>query len=381
METIDTYLVSAAFLMWCIIVLLPWCPWSRAPTWDADPSTQSGKPDLEEITVLIPARNEEALIPRTLKSLASQGPGLKVILVDDQSTDHTVQLARQMIARHLTVISGESMPEGWSGKLWALDQGFRHVHSRYTLLMDADIELQPGTVAGLCRQMRISHLQFISLMAVPHMGHFWEKLLMPAFIYFFKLLYPFHLANSPRTTLAAAAGGCILLETRLLHEIGGFAAFKDALIDDCALARRIKSRGYRTWLGLTHSVRSLRPYQRPGELWDMVARTAFTQLKYSPWLLGLCTLLMLVGFAIPVVGLLYSTPVIQCLAAATLIIMMATYVPVLRFYGRTPVWALAMPLIGILYLAMTWSSAIRYWRGERSRWKGRKYGRNPEITI
>lgn len=381
MEAIDTYLIGTALLMWCTILLLPWRPWSRVPAWDADSVPHAGKLDLEEITVLIPARNEAAFIQRTLRSLASQGPGLNVILVDDQSTDHTAHLARQVIPQDLTVISGEPLPQGWSGKLWALDQGFRHVHSSYTLLMDADIELRPGTVQGLGEQMRANNLQFISLMAVPYMGNFWEKLLMPAFVYFFKLLYPFRLSNSPSLKIAAAAGGCILLETRLLHEIGGFVTLKDALIDDCALARRIKSRGYRTWLGLTHSVRSLRPYRRFGELWDMVARTAFTQLNYSLWLLSLCSLLMLVGFAMPVAGLLHSSPIIKFLAGATLIIMMGTYIPMLRFYGRSPVWALAMPLIGTLYLAMTWNSAIRYWRGERSRWKGRKYNRDSGVTI
>lgn len=381
MEAIGTYLVTAAALMWCSILLLPWRPWSRQPASDENPVLPADKLDLQEVTVLIPARNEAAFIQKTLQALASQGSGLNIILVDDQSTDETAQLAREVDIEDLVVFPGKSPPEGWSGKLWALEQGRRHVHSRFTLLMDADIELQPGVVSTLCERMRNEGFQLISLMAVPRMAGFWERLLMPAFIYFFKLLYPFQLANSSSSKIAAAAGGCILLETRLLDEIGGFASLRDALIDDCALARRIKSQGYKTWIGLTHSAHSLRPYERLGDIWEMVARTAFTQLHYSPWLLGLCTLLMVLGFAMPVVGLLHPYLLTRSVAVAALIIMMITYAPMLRFYDRSLVWALAMPLIGMLYLAMTWDSAIRFWRGERSRWKGRRYGRDSGITI
>lgn len=381
MEAIGTWLVIAAALMWWSILLPPWRPWSRQPALDGQLVLPLDNQDLAEVTVLIPARNEAAFIRKTLQSLASQGRGLTIILVDDQSTDTTAQLAREVDIEDLVLLTGKPLPKGWSGKLWALEQGRRHVHSRFTLLMDADIQLQPGVVGALRERMKKQDLQFISLMAVPRMAGFWERLLMPAFVYFFKLLYPFRLANSPCSKVAAAAGGCILLETRLLDEIGGFASLRDALIDDCALARRIKSLGYKTWIGLTHSVHSLRPYKRLGDIWEMVARTAFTQLHYSLWLLGLCTLLMVLGFALPLVGLFHPDFLTRYLAVAALIGMIVAYVPTLRFYDRSLVWALAMPLIGMLYLAMTWSSAIRFWRGERSRWKGRRYGRDFGITI
>jgi hopene-associated glycosyltransferase HpnB len=198
-------------------------------------------------------------------------------------------------------------------------------------------------------------------------------MLMPAFVYFFKVLYPFPQVNSHPTRVAAAAGGCILVETRLLDQIGGFEFIKSAVIDDCALARRVKSQGSRIWLGLTHSVKSVRSYQLLRQMWDMVARTAFAQLHYSVGLLILCTLVMLLVYHVPVVMVASSNILIRYLALVSLTIMLLTYVPILRFYNRSLAWALSLPLVAALFLAMTWASAIRYWRGERSRWKGRVY--------
>ncbi len=326
-----------------------------------------------DVTVLIPARNEARVIQKTLRSLASQGAALNVVVVDDQSTDDTAEIARKTTTHSLLVISGQPLPAGWSGKLWALEQGRPLVKTPLTLLMDADIELRPGLVRTLRDKMATDDLQFVSLMVEPSMTGRWEKLLMPAFVYFFKLLYPFRLSNSPFPKVAAAAGGCILLKTRLLEEIGGFAALRGALIDDCTLARKVKSVGGKTWLGLTHSARSLRSYTRLGDLGDMVARTAFTQLKYSNGLLMLCTAVMVIGFWLPWLGLFYPSAEVKTTAVAALIAMMLSYMPTLKFYGRSPTWAFAMPLIGTFYLAMTWSSAIRYWRGERARWKDRAY--------
>ena len=156
------------------------------------------------------------------------------------------------------------MPSGWSGKLWALQQGLQHVKTPLVLLLDADIELKPGIVGSLREHMQQYEVAFISLMAAPMMSNFWEKLLMPAFVYFFKLLYPFYLSNSGKSKVAAAAGGCILMQSRLLDEIGGFAAIKNELIDDCSLAKRIKSKGHKTWIRLTHSACSIRPYGNLG---------------------------------------------------------------------------------------------------------------------
>jgi cellulose synthase/poly-beta-1,6-N-acetylglucosamine synthase-like glycosyltransferase len=197
---------------------------------------------------------------------------------------------------------------------------------------------------------------------------------MPAFVYFFKLLYPFRLSNAPADPyVACAAGGCILIETRALESIGGFASIRDALIDDCALARRIKRAGFRTWIGLTHSARSLRAYPSLASIWDMVARTAYTQLHYSTTLLGLCTAVMLCAFPAPLAALVWAGWDAAMVAAVTLLMAMVSYRPVLRYYGLGTAWALGLPVVACLYLGMTWSSAIRYWGGARSLWKGRRY--------
>ncbi len=358
--------------IWVVITLLPWRPWASEPYLDADESGQDIR--LDNITVLIPARNEAASIPSTLHALDHQGHGLNVIVVDDQSTDDTAAAARHALDRNLIVVPGKPLPIGWSGKLWALEQGRQYIQTPYTLLIDADIELQPGMVATAFSRLKHQDCQLLSLMAFPRMCSFWEKLVMPAFVYFFKLIYPFRLANSRLPWVAAAAGGFVLMETRLLNELGGFSAIRGALIDDCALARCAKSMNYRTWIGLSHSVRSQRSYRDIWEIWNMVARTAFTQLHYSIGLLILCTLLMLLGYAVPLLSL-FGTPweLSNSLAAIALGFMMFTFRPTLKFYGRTSAWVLAFPLIGMLFLAMTWTSALRYWRGERAQWRGRTY--------
>jgi len=359
-------------LMWLAMALLPWRPWSTRESLDAG-ELQPGDEDLEDITVLIPARNEAEVIAQTLPSVVAQGGGLRILLVDDGSLDGTAILARAAAGPGLQVINGEPLPEGWGGKLWALEQGRRRVNTPLTLLLDADIALDPGTVAALRRKMRGDGLSFVSLMAVPSLGIFWERFLMPAFVYFFKILYPFRLANSPSSKIAAAAGGCVLLETRLFEEIGGLESIRGALIDDCALARQVKRTGHPTWVGLTRSARSVRPYRGLGEIWNMVARTAFTQLDYSAAMLSLCSLAMILAFWAPVAALAAGSLPVRWLSAGALAVMALTYRPTLRFYGRSWAWSLGMPLIAALFLAMTWTSALRYYGGERSRWKGRVY--------
>lgn len=375
METLQLILAVGALILWAGLLLVPWQPWRTTEALEAD---DSGDPEnLGDVTVLIPARNEAEVIERTLRAVLAQGPDIRVILVNDSSTDGTGEKARALAAENLQVIDNEPLKEGWVGKLWALEQGRKHVKTPWTMLLDADVEIAPGLVKTLLRKARNDQRQFVSLMAEPPMYDFWEKLLMPAFVYFFKLLYPFKLANAPSSRMAAAAGGCVLMETKILSDIGGFEAIRTELIDDCALARRVKDAGHRTWLGLTHAARSVRPAGNLAALWNMVARTAFTQLNYSVALLAVCTGLMAWMFWAPALLAVTSSGVVQLLAIATLIIMFATYIPMLAFYRRTRLWALGLPLVGTLYLAMTWTSAIRYWRGDRSRWKGRVYSTAP----
>ena len=353
---------------------MPWRPWSTRECLDA--GSPSPDADLSDITVLIPARNEAAMIRSTLPALEAQGRDLNIIVIDDRSTDSTAQTAKNATSEELLIISGQPLPRGWSGKLWALEQGRSHVRTTHTLLLDADMRPQPGIIAELRKTMREKNVHLISLMAELRMKTLWEKLLMPAFIYFFRLLYPFRLSNSTSSKVAAAAGGCILLETRILDEIGGFQALKGELIDDCGLARRVKALGYKTWIGLTHSVSSLRPYDDLKTIWNMVARTAFTQLHYSVLALTLCTVLLVASFLAPVVGLFLPGFIAKFLSVIALMGMMLSYLPTLKFYGMSSWWTLAMPLIGILYLAMTWTSAFRYLLGKGSEWKGRAYTMN-----
>jgi hopene-associated glycosyltransferase HpnB len=380
MEAIYAVLVVLSALSWVVFALLPWRPWLNQEVFDAN-DRDDREEVLNEITVLIPARNEADVIEQTLHSIIEQGSGLCIVLIDDHSDDATVEKARQMRISNLRIIQSAPLPDGWSGKLWALEQGRKQVTTAYTLLLDADIRLARGTVKALREKMEQQGIPFISLMAAPSLSGCWEKLLMPAFVYFFKILYPFRLVNSHRTNVAAAAGGCILVESRLLEKIGGFESIMSAVIDDCALARHVKSQGVGIWLGLTHSAKSGRGPQRLHEIWNMVARTAFAQLHHSSVRLVLCTLMMLLAYQIPVITIASSNILIRALSLGSLGIMFLTYVPILRFYHRSLAWALGLPLIAALFLAMTWNSAIRYWRGERTRWKGRSYRRQDSSIL
>ncbi|OGT79369.1 MAG: glycosyl transferase [Gammaproteobacteria bacterium RIFCSPLOWO2_02_FULL_61_13] len=366
------WLVVPGCAIWSAILLLPWRPWSTQPSFDAQ--VPPAAPDLRDVTVLIPARNEQAGIGKTLRSLANQGQNLRIVLVDDQSTDGTAEAARQCGLPGLSIISGDALPPGWTGKLWAQEQGLRHIESRLVLQLDADIELLPGTIAGLRELMESGNLGLVSLMARLSMDGPWERALMPAFVYFFRLLYPFKLSNSRSRLVAAAAGGCILIRTDILREMGGFGALKGELIDDCTLARMVKKLGHRTWVGLTHSAISHRPYRELGSVWEMVARTAFTQLRHSALLLLFCTVIMLAAFVLPVSALGQSGTT-QIVGVVTLALMAMSYIPTLRYYDIPLIWSLTLPLAGVLYLLMTWTSAWRQWVGAGARWKERSYSK------
>jgi hopene-associated glycosyltransferase HpnB len=364
------YLLGLAAALWLVILLLPWRPWQTRELLEADASCNA---DLSDVTALIPARNEAAVIRSTLAGLGAQGSGLKIIVVDDRSTDNTAAAVRELSAVHLTLIQGRPLPPSWTGKLWALEQGFGAVQTPYTLLLDADIMLLPALLPTVLQKLKTKRRQMVSLMAEPRMDCFWGKLLMPAFVYFFKMLYPFHLSNDGFRWFAAAAGGCLLVETRAIRQIGGFHAIRRELIDDCALARRLQTYGLRTWTGLTRSVKSQRHSEQLGSIWQMVARTAFHQLRYSLSLLLLTTIVMLILFWLPVAALFWTGITTQLVATVTLALMMISYLPTLVFYGRSRLWAVTLPLIAALYLAMTWTSALRHWTGAGATWKKRSY--------
>jgi len=357
-------------VIWLIILLLPWRPWSTRERLEGNGEPP---PDTRDLTVLIPARNEARQIGRTLAAIREQAPDTAVVVVDDRSDDGTADSARAAGLVNLKVIEGRPMADGWTGKLWALDQGLDEVATPLTLLLDADIELAPGIIAALLDRRRARNLRMVSLMATLETHGFWETLLLPAFVYFFKLLYPFHLSNSSFRWVAAGAGGCVLVDTGVLREVGSFASLKHELIDDCALAAQVKAAGHRIWTGLSHSVVSHRRYDGLGKIWEMVARTAYTQLRYSPLLLAGCVAVLSWAFWLPVLGLVAGDDTARIASLTAFAAMIATFLPTLRFYRLSPLWALLLPLTGTLYLAMTVDSAWRYLRGVRSSWRGRVY--------
>lgn len=370
MTILMMYLALAGAFGWWIILLAPWQAWSTRELLELSADTETDQ-SFKDVTVLIPARNEARFIKQTLNGVNAQGRDLRIIVIDDQSEDETAAFARQP---GVEVISGTSPPKNWSGKLWALQQGLQKVHTRYTLLLDADITLSPGILSVLLHKIRQEKLSLISLMAKLPVRRFPEHLLIPAFIFFFKLLYPFKLANDPKSRMAAAAGGCILVETAALKSVDAFTSIHDALIDDCTLAAQIKQAGFRTWIGLSHAVQSHRGYDGLGAIWNMVARTAFTQLRYSPVLLLLCTLIMTAMFWFaPLSAAIYPTMIYGVGGILTWLAMFIVYTPVLRFYRSSPLWVMTLPVSGTLYLLMTWTSAFRYWRGTRAQWKDRRY--------
>jgi hopene-associated glycosyltransferase HpnB len=364
-------LVIPGALIWLGAALAPWRPWSTRER--LEPDVDAPADGLSAVTVLIPARNEAVVIGQTLEALQAQGPGLKVLVIDDESDDGTAQIARAFPG--VSVLRGQPLASGWAGKLWALEQGRLQVKTPLTLLLDADIALLPGMLPTLLAHKRKSGVALVSIMARLRMDTGWDRALTPAFVYFFKLLYPFAVSNSRHRLIAAAAGGCILVDTEALEAIGAFTSLRGALIDDCTLARRIKQSGRRTWIGLSQGVLSLRAYGSYAAIHAMVARSAFTQLRYSTLLLLAVTAIFAWAFWFPIAGLFWGGGSVHLIAAATLLLMASIYVPTLRYYRLAPARALLFPGVATIYIGMTWSSALRYWRGLRSQWKGRDYTR------
>ncbi len=324
------------------------------------------------IAVVIPARDEAATIARTVGSLRNQqyDGRIEVIVVDDHSADATARMAAEEGA---TVIASLPLPAGWTGKMWAVSQGVERALAEnpdYLLLTDADIEHDPMSVAGLVARAEAGKLVLTSHMVRLNTETAPEKMLIPAFVYFFLKLYPPGWIADRRRSVAGAAGGCMLVRPEALARAGGIASIRGEVIDDCALARLLKPQGP-IWLGLTLSTRSLRVYRSFGEIRGMIARTAFTQLQYSALLLAGTLAGMLLTYVAPVVLTFSGVKSAQAPAAAAWLLMSLSYLPALRLYRQSPLWALALPLIAAFYSAATLESAIRYWTGSGGQWKGR----------
>jgi hopene-associated glycosyltransferase HpnB len=332
------------------------------------------------VTAVVPARNEVDVIAHSVAGLLRQDyPGaFQVVLVDDASDDGTGEQAEAAADRldradRLTVLRGRPLPKGWTGKLWAISQGLEQASQRspaYIWITDADIAHDPATLRRLVARAESRTLLLVSLMARLQTGTWPEKLLIPAFVFFFDMLFPFAWVNDPARKVAAAAGGCMLVRRDALAAAGGIEAIRGEIIDDCALGARMKAQGP-IWLGLTQTSVSLRPYRTVAEIGRMVARSAYAQLRYSPWLLaGTLIGMSLIYLAAPVLALAGSGDA-RWLGLAAWAMMAASFQPMLRYDRLSPLWGLALPLIGALYTLFTVQSAIQVWRGRGGMWKGR----------
>lgn len=349
--------------------------------------------DWPSVGVVVPARDEAAVLPASLPSLLAQEyPGrAEIFLVDDGSSDGTGDLARELAAAHgglpMTVGSPGEPPPGWTGKLWAVRHGIGLARARepeYLLLTDADIAHAPDSLRELVAAARSGGFDVVSQMARLRVESVWERLVVPAFVYFFAQLYPFRRIGGKGTRTAAAAGGCVLLRTEAADRARIPDAIRHAVIDDVALARAVKGTGGRVWLGLAERVDSVRPYPRLHDLWRMVSRSAYAQLRYNPpLLLGTVLGLALVYLAPPaalVAGAATGDGPAGILGGLAWLVMAGTYVPMLRYY-RQPLWlAPLLPVTAFLYLLMTVDSAVQHYRGRGAAWKGRTYTRPDTVA-
>nr|WP_307841484.1 glycosyltransferase [Streptomyces endocoffeicus] len=367
------------------------------------------------VAVVVPARDESAVLPASLPSLLAQdypGPA-EIFLIDDGSSDGTGKLARELAEEHgglpLTVDSPGEPGPGWTGKLWAVRHGMALATTRlaadrrdldgadrkdadgrdadrkddggvdYLLLTDADIAHEPDSLRELVRAAEANGLDLVSQMARLRVVTYWERLIVPAFVYFFAQLYPFRWVNRPQGRTAAAAGGCVLLRREAAERAGVPEAIRQAVIDDVALSRAVKRSGGRIWLGLADRVDSVRPYPRLGELWRMVSRSAYTQLRHNPLVLLMTVAGLTVVYLVPpaavVAGVLTGRPGPSALGAAAWALMAGSYIPMLRYYRQTLWLAPLLPLTALLYLLMTVDSAVRHHLGQGAAWKGRTYAR------
>ena len=328
-----------------------------------------------DVVAVVPARNEADVIERSIGSLLAQDypGGFRVVLVDDASDDGTAARAAGLADSNgrLTILAGRPLPSGWTGKLWAVSQGVEAAGApAFLWITDADIAHDPATLRGLVARAEAGKLALVSLMARLQTGTWPERLLIPAFVFFFDMLYPFALVNDPKNRTAAAAGGVMLVRREALAAAGGIAAIRAEIIDDCALAARLKAEGP-IWLGLTRTSVSLRPYTTLGEIGRMVSRSAYAQLGYSPWLLAETVAAMLLVYAAAPVLTVFADGPVRWLGLGAWALMAASFQPMLRYYRLSPLWGFALPLIGAIYTGFTLQSAQDVWRGRGGMWKGR----------
>ncbi|HWD59939.1 MAG TPA: glycosyltransferase [Stellaceae bacterium] len=335
---------------------------------------------VRSVVAVIPARDEAEIIGGAVTSLLAQdfAGRLDIVIVDDHSSDGTAEIARQAAADaggagRVTVIPAEPVPAGWTGKLWAVRQGAAvaaRMRPDYLLLTDADIVHAADNLRGLVARAERGGYDLVSLMVRLHCRGAWERLLVPAFVFFFFKLYPPRWVADSGRDIAAAAGGCMLLKRGTLQRIGGVDSIRDEIIDDCALARRVKAVG-RVWLGIAEETRSVRPYGSWRPLWDMISRCAFAQLNYSTTILIGLMAGMVFTYLAPPLLLLSHSPVAMALGGAAWLAMTASFMPFLRIYRCPPVVALLLPAIAAFYMAATLGSAVQFWRGRGGAWKGR----------
>ena len=343
--------------------------------WSAGPSLGPARPDVTPaVDVVVPARDEAQSIERCLRSLLAQDyeGALRIILVDDRSSDGTGVIAQSVADPRLLVLDGAPRPAGWSGKLWAVAQGVRAGEAPLVFLCDADIVHDPAHVATLVAKLEAGRLDQVSEMVELNCASAAERALVPAFVFFFQLLYPFAWVNDPKRRMAAAAGGTVLVRRTALARIGGIEAVRGALIDDVALATAIK-RGGAIWLGHSRLARSIRPYPAAMDVWRMVARTAYVQLRFSPWLLAGTIAGLALVWLLPPLATVFGAGWVRWVGAVTWAASAASYLPTLRRFRQSPLWALALPGIASFYMAATIGSALDHHRGRGVVWKRRAY--------
>jgi hopene-associated glycosyltransferase HpnB len=368
-----------SLLIWAYLVLARGGFWRIYP---APSPTNGTQVNPARIAVIIPARNEADVVGRAIRSLLQQTGDQKIhiLLVDDASTDGTAQAARAAAiaegqAQNLTIVPGSPLPSGWSGKLWAMQQGIEQAGKTapdFFLFTDADIEHAPDSLATLVSIAQTGPYDLASFMVKLHCQSLAEKLLIPAFVYFFFKLYPPAWISNPRRSEAGAAGGCILIRPAALAKAGGLQAIRQEVIDDCSLAARVKHNGGRLWLGASATTRSIRPYEGFSGIGRMISRSAFNQLRHSNILL----LLSIVGMATtyllpPALVFLVHRIAPAALGGTAWLLMVISYMPVLRLYRLNPLWALVLPVAAVFYMGATFHSAWKYWMGRGGEWKGR----------